>query len=222
VLRFAHSSSTTNTSKRYDKYSSIAAANPFTATASYRDTLAERERYFPPAPTIKKAGDDSTVIEEKAGLEISNVDALGLHPVLREPFEGRPRATQGTLRSTSDTAFFSSTTARKVSTRQRARSSVTLGARHASTQDSISIVKRSPKSIKEEDNVESDYDSTPPLKPPRSPFAKLFGEKGILLRSGSTKELPNTQNKKTGFAYWSGKMKQRIEDLVGSILCGPK
>ncbi len=48
----------------------------------------------------------------------------------------------------------------------------------------------------------------------RSPLKKLFGDGGILGRSLSTKDLPDPRYKKTGFAHWGGRVRQRVEEIV--------
>lgn len=57
-----------------------------------------------------------------------------------------------------------------------------------------------------------------PSKRQRSPMKKMFGENGWLGRSTSMKELPSEQYRKTGLKHWGGKIKQRVEDLVTSVL----
>ncbi len=53
-----------------------------------------------------------------------------------------------------------------------------------------------------------------PTKRSRSPMKQLFGQHGWLGRSTSMKELPSDEYRKTGFKHWSGKLKQRVEEIV--------
>ena len=53
----------------------------------------------------------------------------------------------------------------------------------------------------------------------RSPMKQLFGEHGWLGRSMSMNELPTEEyRKKTGFKQWGGRLKERVEHLVGSLV----
>ncbi|KLJ05340.1 hypothetical protein EMPG_11187 [Blastomyces silverae] len=54
-----------------------------------------------------------------------------------------------------------------------------------------------------------------PMKRPRSPHKKLFGENGWLGRSPSLKESPSEKNKRPGFKSLGEKIKQRVEDITG-------
>lgn len=53
-----------------------------------------------------------------------------------------------------------------------------------------------------------------PTKRSRSPVKQLFGEHGWLGKSTSMKELPSEQYRKTGIKHWSGKLKQRVGEMV--------
>ncbi|EER38507.1 conserved hypothetical protein [Histoplasma capsulatum H143] len=56
-----------------------------------------------------------------------------------------------------------------------------------------------------------------PMKRPRSPHKKLFGENGWLGRSPSLKESPSEKNKRPGFKALGEKIKQRVEDITGDV-----
>ncbi|PGH34258.1 hypothetical protein GX50_02935 [[Emmonsia] crescens] len=56
-----------------------------------------------------------------------------------------------------------------------------------------------------------------PMKRPRSPHKKLFGENGWLGRSPSLKESPSEKNKRPGFKSLGEKIKQRVEDITGDV-----
>ncbi|KAI9836426.1 MAG: hypothetical protein M1819_001457 [Sarea resinae] len=56
------------------------------------------------------------------------------------------------------------------------------------------------------------------VKRSRSPMKKMFGEKGLLGRSVSAKDLQSDQNKKTGFKAWGGKIKERVGEFTGDLV----
>ncbi len=44
---------------------------------------------------------------------------------------------------------------------------------------------------------------------------QMFGERGWLGKSMSMKELPSEEYRKTGLKHWGGKIKHRVEYMVG-------
>ncbi len=77
---------------------------------------------------------------------------------------------------------------------------------------------RTPSPVKTLEDIKEDQASRSPPNPTkrsRSPFKQMFGEKGWLGRSTSMNELPNEKYRKTGIKHWGGKIKQRVENLVG-------
>ena len=77
---------------------------------------------------------------------------------------------------------------------------------------------RTPSPVKVLEDIKEDQSPSSPIAPPkrsRSPMKQLFGEGGWLGKSTSFKELPNEEFRKKGLKHWGGKIKQRVEDLVG-------
>lgn len=80
-------------------------------------------------------------------------------------------------------------------------------------------VSRTPSPVKLLEDIREDQSPESPLPPPkrsRSPIKQLFGEGGWLGKSTSMKESPDEEYRKKGIKHWGGKLKQRVEDLVGS------
>ena len=79
-------------------------------------------------------------------------------------------------------------------------------------------ITRTPSPVKTLEDIKEDQASRSPPNPTkrsRSPFKQMFGENGWLGRSTSMNELPNEKYRKTGIKHWGGKIKQRVENLVG-------
>jgi hypothetical protein len=79
-------------------------------------------------------------------------------------------------------------------------------------------ISRTPSPVKLLENIQEDQTPESPLPPPkrsRSPIKQLFGEGGWLGKSTSMKESPDEEYRKKGIKHWGGKLKQRVEDLVG-------
>lgn len=65
------------------------------------------------------------------------------------------------------------------------------------------------------------YQKSLPMEPPvssakrpRSPMKQLFGERGLLGRSASIKELPNEEHRKKGMKHLVEKLNQRVGGMV--------
>ncbi|KAL8769479.1 MAG: hypothetical protein Q9209_004540 [Squamulea sp. 1 TL-2023] len=56
-----------------------------------------------------------------------------------------------------------------------------------------------------------------PIKRSRSPMKQLFGERGILGRSASMKELPSDENRKKGVKHFVEKLNQRVGGMVREV-----
>lgn len=188
-------------------------ANPFSATASFYESLAEAE-----AKPIRKTDNDSASSHEKIWATFSGVDSLGIHPPFLEHSPTPTRVSHFIPRSISDTAFMP--TSWRSSLRKLCTPTNSPNTRNVSAfgeKESLSVVMESPGDPSKDNKYESDYEATPELRPPRSPFKKLFGERGILVRPVGTKDIPDPRYRKTGFVHWSGKLKQRVEDMVSNI-----
>jgi len=190
-------------------------ANPFSAAASFRDTLAERECYFPPATAIGKTDNDGAIIEDELSAATSGLEGLGIHPELLERSPSSTKVFHFMTRSISDTALMSSTSLRnsllKLCTPSNSPQATCSS---VGEKESLSGVIESLADQSKKNKYESEYEATPELRSPRLPFKKLFGERGILVRPVGTKDIPDPRFIKTGFVHWSGKMKQRVEDMV--------
>ena len=79
-------------------------------------------------------------------------------------------------------------------------------------------ITRTPSPVKVLEDIKEDQASNSPPSPTkrsRSPFKQMFGENGWLGRSMSMNEMPNERYRKNGIKHWGGKIKQRVENLVG-------
>ena len=77
-----------------------------------------------------------------------------------------------------------------------------------------SPTKRLPELPDLDENVELDLTKSP-SKRSKSPTKQMFGEKGWLNQSPGAKSTKDEQNRKTGIKSFSGKIKQRMGELVG-------
>ena len=77
-------------------------------------------------------------------------------------------------------------------------------------------INRTPSPIKHMDEIKegSAYKPKDIIKRSRSPIKKIFGQSGLLGRSGSSNQLPNDTVLKNGVKSWFGKVKQRMGESV--------
>lgn len=99
-----------------------------------------------------------------------------------------------------------------------ARSSEESGESSFSRGRSVSRTPSPVKLLEDIKEAQSPESPLPPTKRARSPIKQLFGEGGWLGKSTSMKEPPDEEYRKKGIKHWGGKLKQRVEDLVGPDL----